>query len=337
MLRRGKRQIRSWVWLVFLIFFVMVVPLLAASPNARAAEDQAPDELGRISGNGLVNIGIWVINVYEFNYRGGSYTFDFYMYFFWTDENITSIDWYLMNGMPSGPETKAMVDNGTSEGFRFELWRVRADLSVPLEPKDYPFDEVRLPISIEKVTHEYPYTFNWMTQSSGVDPGFKIVGWSVKQVDYTVNSHQYPMNLTSPQAVMTLVVDKSAFVAFMQTILPPLIFCIVSAFSYLFRMDTDGDFGLRIGVNTSMLITAVLFNISETSNIPPISGFNLYTTFITAVMAFLSITLIVTVFGYVEWKYNKRSDRIKRINRWGAAIALALPILIFLTFFMTNM
>jgi len=39
---------------------------------------------------------------------------------------------------------------------------------------------------------------------------------------------------------MTLVITKSPFVAFMQTILPPIIFCIVSAFSYLFRMDEDG-------------------------------------------------------------------------------------------------
>jgi hypothetical protein len=48
------------------------------------------------------------------------------------------------------------------------------------------------------------------------------------------------LNITLPQAAMTLVIAKSPFVAFMQTILPPIIFCIVSAFSYLFRMDEDG-------------------------------------------------------------------------------------------------
>ena len=318
------------------LFLMAIMPSLSNNSYAFAPQNGTPDSLGRVPGDHILNIGIWIINVYSFEYRTGSYTFDFYAYFFWTDKNITDIDWYVMNGLPSSPATKVMVSNGTSDGYYFEIWRVREDLSVPLEPKGYPFDEVDLPISIEVLPHGYSTEFNWMPQESGVDPGFKIVGWNVKRVDYTIFDHHYPLNSTLPQAVMTLAIAKSPFVAFMQTIFPPLIFCVVSAFSYLFRMDEEGNFGLRIGLNTSMLITAVLFNISVTSNIPPISEFNLYSAFITAVMSFLSMTLRVTIIGYVEWKHQKRAEQIMRINIWGAVVSLALPLLIFLVFFIVN-
>jgi hypothetical protein len=318
------------------LLLITLIPFGGAHERVSAAQPTAPDSFGRVSGDHLINVALWVINVYQFDYRAGSYTFDFYLFFFWTDSNITTVDWYIMNGLPSSPTSKAMVTSGLNDSYFFEIWRVRADLSVPLEPVNYPFDQIKLPISMEVIPHGYNTTLNWMTPSSGVDPGFKIVGWTIRAVDYFVAPHQYPLDIVEPQAVMTIVMEKSTFVAFMQTILPPLIFCIVSGFSYLFRMDNDGDFSLRIGINTSMLITAVLFNISTTSNIPPISQFNLYTTFITAVMTFLSVTLIVTVYGYFEWRHIKRHERIKKINQWGAVLAVGLPMLIFLAYLLAN-
>ncbi len=146
-------------------------PLL---PNV-ATEDMVVEE-------NVINMGIWVINVYGFDYPNGNYVFDYYIYFFWSDPNITTVQWYMMNGKPSNPATKEMVSNGTLEGFNFEFWRVRADLSYPLEAGNYPFEPVTLPISIEVVNPNkpgQPYQLRWMEDSSGVDPGFKIVGWDV--------------------------------------------------------------------------------------------------------------------------------------------------------------
>jgi len=334
-LRDWRRSIIG-LFLLATILGLSVAPLIGYGSQASAAQPPVPDSEGRIAGDHIVNVGLWLINVYAFDYRTGSYTFDFYIYFFWTDKNITTIDWYLMNGLPSGSDTKAIVDSGIRGDFNYQLWRVRADLNAPIEPRDYPFDKVTLPIDIELLKHGYDTSLNWMTQESGVDPGFKIVGWQVESVDYTTYIHQYPLNTSSPGANMILTLQRSAFEAFMQNILPPLLLCIVSAFCFLLRLDDDSTFALRVGINTAMLITAVLFNISVTAYIPPISGLNLYETFITAVLTFLSLALIVTVLGYVEWKYTGREERLTKINRWGAAISVLLPLLLFLSFILSN-
>jgi len=95
---------------------------------------------------------------------------------------------------------------------------------------------------------------------------------------------------------MDIVIKREMIVAFPEVILPPLILCLVSAFSFLLRMDDSGAFG-RVGLNTSMLITAVLFNLSMQKQIPPTSTINFYTIFITGMFLFLALNLIVTILG----------------------------------------
>ena len=53
---------------------------------------------------GNVTVSIFVINVYNFDYKTGSYTFDYYLNMEWTDTNITNVDWYMMNGPALDPE-----------------------------------------------------------------------------------------------------------------------------------------------------------------------------------------------------------------------------------------
>ena len=42
-----------------------------------------------------------------------------------------------------------------------------------------------------------------------------------------------------------------------------MIFCFIAGVGFLFKMKDDSGFALRIGIGTSMLISTVLFNISE--------------------------------------------------------------------------
>ncbi len=313
--------------------------IMASVPSGQAAPADQNVSLPSVATEDMVEVenviylGIWVINVYGFDHPNGNYVFDYYIYFLWSDPNITTVQWYMMNGKPSNPITKEMVSNGTLEGFNFEFWRVRADLSYPLEAGNYPFEPVTLPISIEVVNPErsgQPYQLLWLEDSSGVDPGFKIVGWDVTDVNYSIVLHEYPF-VESSQAVMDIVIKREMIVAFPEIILPPLIFCLVSAFSFLLRMDDNGAFGLRVGLNTSMLITAVLFNLSTQNQIPPTSTINFYMIYITGVFIFLAINLIVTIIGYVEYNYHKDPERLKRINRYGVIMSSIIPVIIVVT------
>ena len=79
-----------------------------------------------------------------------------------------------------------------------------------------------------------------------------------------------------------------------------------------------------------MLISAVLFNISEQNDIPPVTRLTLYNAIIAAVIAFLALFLIVTILGYVEWKRSNDEKKVERINRIGFVVTLAVPIVIFI-------
>jgi hypothetical protein len=332
-------MIRGWSLPIILIFLLSMLALSSTASSSLGQVDGGFVNQGHpisiVEGDHIVNVGMWVINVYDFSYKDGSYVFDFYIYFFWTDHNITTIDWYLMNGRPSTPTSKLMVSENKTDLTWYEIYRVRADLSIPLEPKNYPFDKVPLPITFELLEHNYPIQLYWMKNESGIDPGFKIVGWNVVDEQYFVIPHQYPLGIELQQGVMNVVVQRDLTVALSTVIVPPLIFCAVSAFSFLFRMDDFSAFGLRVGLNTSMLITAVLFNIAIASNIPPVAQLNFYMVFTISVLAFLAINLVVTILGYVTWNYQKDAAKVKRINRYGVVISIAIPILLFLLIFLT--
>ncbi|MEI6795995.1 MAG: hypothetical protein WCK39_03955 [Methanomassiliicoccales archaeon] len=311
-----------------LLIAAMALPLFPLSGEVEAASELPPPSAVALPQYGNVTISLYVINVYDFQYKTGSYTFDFYLELQWTDSNITYLDWYLMNGMPSYPGAKNLVFIDNTSAVRSELWRVRADLSVPIMANEYPFDTVDLPISIELLTPYFNTSLQWDRAQSGVDPAFKIVGWDIIATTYVSGFHVYTLKYDEPQAVMTITLVRSPMVGFINTILPPLIFCIVSAFSFFLRLDESGSFSLRIGMNTSMIITAVLFNISENGQIPPVTDLSFYSLYFVAVLCFLAGNLLVTMVEYIYWKRGMSQPRMRNINFWGALACLVLPAIL---------
>ena len=83
-----------------------------------------------------------------------------------------------------------------------------------------------------------------------------------------------------------------------------------------------------------MLITAVLFNINQQNNIPPISQLTLYDAFIDSVFVFLAINLIITVFGYVQYIRTKDPKKVDKLNKRGIIISLIIPTVIFFALFL---
>ncbi len=319
------------------IVFLSLLLLLSLNPvsaNSQAIEHVSADntllsnqaiDLG--NENHTMYIGLYLIQCYGFEYKSGSYTYDFYVRFLWTDPNIKTADWYLMNGYPSYPGAKLLIDENKTGSVKWELYRVRANLNVPIEPTDYPFDRINLPISIELLTHNYNISLVWFTPATGIDPDFTIVGWSRPVYELSASFSNYPLRV-EPRADMDIWLERNFYGSFLKSVFPLLIFCFVSGVGFLFKMKEDSAFALRIGIGTSMLISAVLFNISEQNDIPPVTRLTLYNAIIAAVIAFLALFLIVTILGYVEWKRSNDEKKVERINSIGFMVTLAVPILI---------
>jgi hypothetical protein len=329
---KSKREFRVFI---FLLVF-LAVSLLSLNRQVQAqTNNMASTQIPNINfQNKTVYVSLWLINVYSFDYKSGSYVFDMYLDFFWNDPNIATADWYLMNGYPTYPGAKLLVESNYNGSVYWEFYRVRASLNTPLEPRAYPFDKISLPISIELLPHGYNVSLVWLTDQSGIGRDFKNVGWTQPTFNLTVSQNVYPTQGASPRVDMFIMQSRSVYLAFADTILPPLIFCIVSGVSFLFRMHESNAFSLRVGIATSMLITAVLFNINQQNSIPPTSKLTIYSAFIDSVFAFLAINLIITVLGYVQ--YNKIHDQAKvdKLNKVGFVFSLAVPTVIFLILFL---
>jgi len=326
---------------LLLLVFLMALSLLPENSQTQGSVSAESDSLvtqvpSGINENQTVYVAIYLINLYSFEYKSGSYTLDMYIYFAWIDTNINTANWYLMNGYPTYPGAKLLVEENKTSNVKWELYRVRANLNTPIDPTDYPFETIKLPISIELLEHDYDISFVWLTQETGIAPGFTNTGWNSPVIDLTTSITHYPLGMNSPRADMFIVQQRNFSGAFMKTIFPLLIFCFVSAVCFLFKMHESSALSLRVGIGTSMLISAVLFNISEQSAIPPVTKVTFYSLLMVAVISFLALVLIVTVLGYVEWMRTQDKKHVEKINRIGFAISLAIPVLVFLTLFLVK-
>ena len=275
--------------------------------------------------NRTVYISLWLINIYSFDFKSGSYTFDFYVRFFWTDPHVHKADWYLMNGYPAYPGAKLLVSSSYVNSVKWELYRVRANLNNPLEAKDFPFDQITLPISIELLTDASQISMTWLQNATGISSSFQNVGWTTPMFTLTTSTAASSVGVISPRADMIVIQDRNLYGAIVQTIFPGLIFCIVALVCFLFPMHEGTAFSLRVGINTSMLITAVLYNIAVQNNLPPLTRVTFYDVFIDSVISFLAISLVVTVLGYVDWKRHNDVKRVNFINKVGWRFLLLFP------------
>lgn len=318
--------------LLTLLIIALFSMTFAMVPQADA-DDAAPDpslilDVEEYNSSKGMTVGIWIINTYDFNYPSGRYVFDFFIYFHWADSNISTVPWFIMNGYPTTPATNELVEKKETNGTFVEVYRVRAILSYPLEAGNHPFEEVRLPIQVEVTTINSSVPLQWFPPESGIDSGFKVQGWKLTGVEYSVEHKQYPYEVESYRASMNVVIERDLIVAIPQLLVPPILFCIVSAFSYLMRMDDGSAFGLRFGLNTSMLISAVLFTVAVQNSVPPTSTINFYMVFSIGVFIFLASNIMVTVVGYVEFNYLNHPERLKSINRYGILASGIISLLI---------
>ena len=283
--------------------------------------------------NHTMYMGLWVIHIYSFQYTTGTYTFDMYVYFFWTDPNITTANWYLTNGYPINSAAKILVVSNDTSNIKYEIYRVTATLNTPPDAKNYPFDQITMNVSLELINPGYTVNLAWLKNATGVDPEFNNPTWKTTNIQLSTSEHAYPLGTEAPTAVMSITQERVKQSSAIASMFPPIIFCIVSAISFLFGLKDPGSVGLRMGLNTSMLITTILFSLSLSSAIPPSSSISIFGLFMVSVLVFLSMNLVVTIVGFAHFVKFKDANFTLKINRWGFVISIILPVLLFVVLF----
>jgi hypothetical protein len=334
-----KVLLRSILLVVlFSVGFVLFCPTLTRGQSTNTASTQSNQIQSRLQSqlqgiqfeNGTVYVGIWVLHIYSFQYTSGTYTFDMYVFFFWADPSVTSANWYLTNGYPINDAAKVLVASDITGRIKYEIYRVTATLNTPPDARDYPFDQINFRVSLELINVGNPVSLTWLQNATGVDPAFVNPNWKTTNIAVSTSEHSYPLGVQAPLAEMTITQTKLKPSAALASLFPPLVFCFVSVISFLFSLKDPGSVGLRMGLNTSMLITTILFQLNISSSIPPSTSVSIFGLFSICVLVFLSLNLVVTIFGFAHFVKFKNADFTLKVNRWGFVLTIILPVVLFI-------
>jgi hypothetical protein len=338
-----KTTIILAVFLLTLAFSTICAFNQAATANAQTpsihlvqSNSQVPTTIDVQPSDDTVFIGVWLLNMFDFQYKSGSYTMDMYTYFFWTNPNITNIDWYFSNGYPINPTAVTLVANTTSGDFKVQVYRATARLNYAPDAVNYPFDHINITVSIDLLTQGNDVVLQWLTNETGVDSQFTNSGWKTDSIHLHTSLHPYPIGVEVPRAEMVLNQQRQRTVTSFSPFVPPAIFTIVCAVSFLFSLKEMSSVGLRVGLNTSMLVTTLLFSFGASNDIPPSSYVVLYTIFLLCVLIFMVCNLIVTIVGVVGWLKYKDERRTTLANRLGFVISVIVPMIIFFVLYYGN-
>jgi hypothetical protein len=304
-----------------------------ASPSLQLMQAFAPPPTYSEIPQDQVDIGLWLINVFDYQYTQGVYTADMYIYFFWTNTNIDTIDWYFANGYPITPTAITLVANNTSTDVKYEVYRATARLSSTPDAQDFPFDKINLTITVDVFTHGQDIGLSWLTDQTGLDAKFVNSGWKTDTVKLTTSSHNYPLDVSIPRAEMVVIQQRQRITTSINPFVTPAIFALVCAVSFLFSLKEMSAVALRIGLNTSMLVTTLLFSFTISNQIPPSSTLVLYSIYLLSILIFMVSNLIVTIIGVVGWIKFRDEKRTQRANQVGFLISVIVSILIFLLFY----
>ncbi len=117
-----RRAFAGWLVVSFILLALLPACVQALGDSALYSPPVlVPADIG--TENRTVHVGIHLIDMYNFQYQSGRWTYDMYVFFFWTDPNIQTADWYLMNGYPTYPGAKLLVDQDKNGTVKWELYR----------------------------------------------------------------------------------------------------------------------------------------------------------------------------------------------------------------------
>jgi len=303
---------------------VMLFEMLISVPSLSIAEGTAP------SGATDVGVGLYVISFGNYDANKGTYVMDFYIWFRWNASSAPAgfgVDKFeFMNGRASSKD-KITDDTNNQTGVR-EIWfRVQANLYSDPQFKQYPFDQQKLIVQMEDANlSASKLVYHALKDESGLDPDVKVAGWHIDRTAFSTSEKEYKWGEKYSRMTFELDISREPTSTGIKTLLPPIVFCIVSGLSFFFPA---GKIAQRIGLGTSMLISAVMFHISQTSGLPPLGSLILMDKIMIATYAFLGASLIVTALISVNEDFWKKPQYTKYANLYGGMLSVLLPFLLF--------
>lgn len=289
--------------LLAMIAFLLAVPIVSAVSEIQTA--------------------VYILNLGKFDIGTGSFTADFYLSFK-CDNVCPDFDFEFSNGRAA---TVDKIIDTVSEKF----YRIQANLNSPIDLKRYPMDSQKLQIIIEdkKATTDL-VRFVPNLKESGIDREIVFAGWKISDWSAVEEKHYYKVyDEIYSRYVFTIPIERISLNSFFKTFLPVIFIVLVMLSSYFLNPD---KITTRLAMAGSALVASVMFHISISNQIPPVSYLTFADKFmvITYLLILLSFVINVILLELVERKKHELVMKIYRATEYSSiAIAILLYEILF--------
>lgn len=261
-----------------------------------------------------VKAGVWINSIEKVDTPAQTFSVDFYLWFKYHD---IKPDIEFLRGTPR----MDLVTEEERPTENYIEYRVRGAYVQPFDFRDFPLDEHFLSISLEDKNHDITeLVFEPDLEESGIDPSLSVAGWDVKDFRIYVSEHAYP-DETYSQLTFGLTVYRSKISAVLKNFLPIIIITLISLLTFAISIK---NFGQRVGICVSTLMSAVAYHIAALSGLPALGYLTLFDRIMLVVYTVFLYNLLVSVQGMrlVE------AGKVEEAEKFESRMQNLLPVLV---------
>lgn len=274
-----------------------------------------------------IEVGVWLVNVEKVDLSAGSYRLDFYLWFRFDPSKISLEElkeFEFVNGFPTKYEVKVDAEKGYLE------YRVRGDFIKTFDFSRYPFEMHTLIVELEHKNLNASRLIFTADPASNVDKEVNVAGWEVGGFEATVIEHSYGGEVYS-RFIFGIQLKRPILSSFVKSILPV---AIITTISLLTFFISPQNFGQRIGLGVTNLMSAATFHLALLSGIPPIGYLTLADRMMLSIYAIFLYNLSVSVY-VMKLVDAKKVEEAQKFNKKAlkalAALIIALILIQLLT------
>ena len=338
MAETGEKKLRillvSWLTVVALTYAVgayFMVASLSANKQEAEARHQARINPGneessrtKVDSRVLATVsegkqiavetGIYIDRIPRLSMRETSWTIDFYIWFRWTDGQVTPGESFqIVDGEIFRRRLEAKFDDG---GRHYELYRVEAKLSKFFDVSRFPRDDHLLTLRIEDAGHPvHMMKYVPDTEGSEISSRVKIPGYVIHGVEVVEKKHSYKTRRGDPrlpsdfkatfsQLIYGIWIKRPGWALYCKMFLGTFASVAICLLAFLISPANKGPrFGVGVGAFfASVASTYVISRLIPQSGLIGLTDFVTGTSLVTVFLTLLTSTMSVGLFARTEYR-----------------------------------
>ena len=266
-------------------------------------------------GPSTVRVGVWLNSIEKVDVPAGTFSVDFYLWFKYHDvkPNIE-----FLKGTPSKIDIIIEEERPLENYLEY---RVRGVFIGSLDFRGFPFDEHFLAVELEDKEHgASELVFEPDENESGIDPELDVVGWDVKGFKLYEENHAYSDENYS-RFIFGVTVYRSKIPVAFKNLLPIIVITLISLLTFSISVK---NFGQRVGICVTTLMSAVAYHLAALSALPPLG----YLTFFDRVMLVVYTLFLYNLAVSVQAMRLVEAGKLEVAEKFETRMQNLLPIVV---------